>query len=147
MDLAEHLLLVGAELKPLLAADEVDGPVGQRDRSGVAASPLDRPVDGGRDREHALVEVDSDDAPGATYQGPGSSRDHPGAARQVEDPSPGPWRSQVEQLFRTRLEERRHQQLLVGERGVALELERLASRTQTGSGEMFWLTWKAFSGS
>jgi hypothetical protein len=79
---------VGNELQPLLAADDVEGTVGQRQGGGVGAVPLDpdREAGGGRggDLEHALVHVRAGHDTAGPDPGRGPAGHDPGAAGHVE---------------------------------------------------------------
>jgi hypothetical protein len=113
-----------------VAADEVDGAVGQGQGGGVGLAPgdLDPQAGGGRpgDLEHARVEVGAGDRAAGPDPGRGLAGHDAGAAGHVEHALAGPDRGQVQELGGAGGELGRDEVALVGGRPLPLELETLA---------------------
>src|SRR5690242_13907915 len=84
MHLASCGSLVGDELEPLLAQDDIEAlAIVKRQGSGVALPPIDRRNQPPCDGEHVGIEVDANDRPGrceASLREPGND---PGSASDI----------------------------------------------------------------
>jgi hypothetical protein len=133
---------VGEELQALLAADQVDGAVGQWRGGGLGLAPLDPHTQAGRGRlgdlDHPLVEIGAGDGPAGPDPEGGLAGHDPGAAGDVEHPLAGPHPGQVEQPGRAGREQGGHEVPLVGGRPLALELVSVGDGGAPSAGGQDW---------
>src|SRR5262249_6915484 len=109
MYLAQRRRPIGKELKTLLANRDIEGRIRERESRDVAFSPIDRGRNLARGREHAGVDVNSNDCTGRAQRFSRETRDDPRAARDVEYALTRSQRGNLEEIAAPWLEDRRHE--------------------------------------